>query len=433
MLDCSCRGSRSSIGIHDLHRLRLAEGPPALAKINHVIGSYGSATYTGGGTNSPIRTVGGAYYIVYVDPDSDLVYTKSTNGTTWGVPILLYTGTVTSIATWYDRWSDISAGLIHIAWSESGTDDTHYRTIDTANSDALSNDVVIFAGSSTLSGGALSITRSRGGNVYCKTMIDAGSEGTFKKLANADVPNGAWSAALTEPEAIATTDQWILVPGFAADNNDIICIFWDASADEISRYVYDDSGNSWAETSIATTMVDVAASTSYTHFAAAVDLTNSQILVVAWNGVDTANQDLLGWTVTESAITAFATTPVLNATDDCGFAGIGIDTDTQDWYVFYGGSSDGSQTYNSAISFNYKKSTDDGATWGGQTDAAISGIQAAGDLVPGSITMMLTCPRFATKQIFVWGTTSFMYATVDEPAGGAASGGAHVVGGTVVR
>lgn len=348
--------------------------------------STGLVQFNGGGTNYLVQTSAGVLYYVYVDSGSDVAFRKSSDGgLSWGAPTVVFAGTVTALAIWYDRWSNISAGLIHCAYQESATDDTLYRTINTESSDALSTQTSIFAGTSTATGGCLSITRARGGNVYCHTVIDAGAEGGFFRLPNANVPNGAWDAVRTNPEALATTDQIILVPGFAADNQDIMAIFIDASANEISRYVHDDSGNSWAETSISTGITEQAATTAFPHFAAAVDLTNSQILVVCWNAIDAANQDFLGWTVTESAITAFTTTPVLNATDDCGLAAIGIDTSTGYWWIFYAGISTGGETFLTSVNIYCKCSKDSGATWGPETLMTT----AAKD-----ITWLVTCPRF---------------------------------------
>lgn len=346
----------------------------------------GLLQFNGGGTQYIVEANGGSVYLFYVDSGSDLAFKKSTDGGyTWGLPTVIFTGTLTSLSVWYDRWSGIAAGLIHLAYTESVTDDTLYRTVNTESSDALSTQTVIFAGASTAAGDTLSITRAAGGNVYCYTRIDAGTEGGFFRLPNANVPNGAWDAARTNPEALATQDMVILVPGFAADTQDIMAIFWDVSANEISRYVYDDSANTWAETSIATSMVEQVAATSFPHFAAAVDLANSRIVVVAWNGVDTANQDLLGWTVTESAITAFTTPVVLNATDDCALCGIGIHTGTGDWYVVYAGISTGGETWLTSVNLYYKVSTDDGATWGPETRLT----NEARD-----ITWLVTKPRF---------------------------------------
>lgn len=323
----------------------------------------------GAGVNYIVQASNGSLYMVYSDNGNDVAFSKSTDGgLTWTDGTIVFTGSVVYISVWYDRWSGIAADLIHIAYTESGGGDTLYRTIDTASSDALSTQTTIFAGTSTAAGGHLSITRARGGNVYCKTVIDAGAEGGFFRLPNANVPNGAWDAARTVDEAIATQDQMILVPGFAADNQDIMAIFWDASADEISRKIYDDSANSWAETSIAASMVDRVATTCWPNFDAAVDLTNSRIIMVAWSNTDVANADLRCWTVTESAITETSTNVVLNSTDDQAMCGITLDTrDTAHWMVVYAGKSDGSETFATALNLYYKETKDSGATWGPET------------------------------------------------------------------
>lgn len=331
----------------------------------------GVVQFNGAGTQYLIQANNGALYLVYVDTGSDIAFRKSTNGgLTWGTPTVVAATTATAVSVWYDRWTDSSGtlgDLIHIVYQESATDDTFYRTINTASSDALSTQTTIFLGASTLAGGCLSVTRSRGGNVYCATMIDAGTEGGFFRLTNANVPNGAWDAARTTVFEASTGDMVILTPGFAADNQDIMAIYWDASNNEISRKIYDDSANSWAETSISTGMTETQAAQNFPNFAISVDLTNSRTVLVAWNGVDTANADLLGWVVSESAITAFTTPVVLNSVDDQGLCGIAIDTATEDWYVVYGGKSDGSETFSTAINLYMKGSTDAGATWSPET------------------------------------------------------------------
>lgn len=325
--------------------------------------------YSGAGTNYYVETPSGVLYMVYVDTLNDIAFKKSTDGGfSWTYPTTIYTGTAVQVSIWYDRWSNISAGLIHCVYTEAGTDDTLYRTINTESSDALSTQTVIFAGTSTATGGHLSVTRAVGGNVYCKTVIDAGAEGGFYRLPNANVPNGAWDAARTVDETIATTDQMILVPNLtAADTQDIMAIFWDASADEISRKLYDDSANSWAETSIATSMVDSTAATAFPHFNIAMDITNNQVVLVAWSAIDTANADLRCWKITDSSITE-VTNVVLNSTDDQGLAAIDIDPfNSSLWTVYYSGASGGGETFPTAINVYMKQSTDGGTTWGSET------------------------------------------------------------------
>ena len=387
-----------------------------MARIDRYLAISATANYTGGGTNYVVQINAGSYYIVYADGNSDVAFIKSTDGVNWSAPTIVFAGTVTALSVWYDRWSGIAAGLIHCAYTESGNSDTLYRTINTESADALSTETTIFAGTSTAGGGALSIARSRGGNVYCKTMIDAGAEGGFFRLPNANVPNGAWDAALTDAEALATTDQWILLPGWAADNNDMMLVFVDASANGLSRYLFDDSGNSWGESAIIAdgSFADSTAATDFPHLAAAVDIANSQNLLIAWNGRDTANADLTAWKITESAITGL-TDVVTNGTDDQMGAALGIDTANGDLYAFYYGKSDGSETVNTSLRMYYKLSTDDGATWGAETVVTNS---------LASRRWMATIPRF---------TGSFMTAYLDIVGGSAIGASMNLPGGGGLR
>ena len=60
---------------------------------------------------------------------------------------------------------------------------------------------------------------------------------------------------------------------------------------------------------------------------------------------------------------------------------------TGDWYCFYGGKSDGSETFLTSINIYYKVSTDDGATWGPET-------QLTG--TARDTTWLIATPRWAT-------------------------------------
>jgi hypothetical protein len=349
-----------------------------------VVHTGGTTEWSGAGTVHLVQTPAGVWYLLGLNSQPAVVFKKSTDyGLTWSFPTTVGgLNNPTALAVWYDKWSGLAGGLIHFAYAESGNDDIRYRTINTESSDALSTETTVFAGASTLAGGSLSITRALGGNVYVNGVIDAGTEGGFFRLPNANVPNGAWDAARTSPEALATLDQVYLVPGFAADNQDIMAMFWDADANEVSRYIYDDSANTWAETSIATSMSDVSAASHFPHWNVAVDLTNSQIILAAWSAVDTANADLRIWKITESGITEM-TNVVLNSTDDQGFCAITLDLQTGFWWVFYGGKSDGSQVF-STVNIYCKVSTDGGTTWGAETQFNVT---------LDNVKSLIACPR----------------------------------------
>lgn len=322
--------------------------------------------YTGLGSKYLVEKYdGSALYAFYIDSLNDLVFVKSTDGgISWTQPTVIIAATVDSFSVWYDRWSNISAGLIHIVVIDNGNDDTLYRTINTESSDALSTQTIVIAqASAVMPNGYTSITRAVGGNVYVKTLIDSAAEGGFYRLPNANVPNGAWDAARTIDEALAVSDQMWLLPDYdAADTQDIMAVFWDVSADELSRKLYDDSANSWSETSISTSMVEGASSTAYPHCAVASDVTNTKHWVIAWNGTDVANQDLKCWEVDSGAITA-KTDVVTNATDDCGLAALAYDTVTGYLYAYWAGKTDGSETWSTAVNIYWSRSTDSGSTW----------------------------------------------------------------------
>lgn len=355
-----------------------------------LIASFGTNTaiYTGGGTNYKVRTPAGVVYLIFVDGSLDLAYVKSTdNELTWSAPVVIFAGSITAISVFYDKWAGLSTGYISIAFQDSGVDDTLFITIDTENSDALSTQTQLHDGATTAGGGWCSVTRTRGGSVLCHTCIDAGAEGGFFKLANADFPNGAW-VSKTLPEALSTSDMMILAPGFAADNLDAMGIFWDSSADQISRYIYDDSADTWAESIFTGTFTDTPASTAFPHFALAVDLVNSQLIVVAWSRVDFSTAKLTCWTVTESAITA-KTDVVANSSDDQGLAAITLDVLNGICWVFYAGKSDGSETFSTAMKLYYKASKDSLATWGPETLLAT--------MTATDIRMILATPRIVSS------------------------------------
>jgi hypothetical protein len=382
--------------------------------------SAGVIQYTGAGTDWFVKADNGALYFIYADSGSDVAFRKSTNGgLTWSAPVIIFAGSISSIALWYDRWSGLSSDLIHVVWQEIGGDDTFYRTINTASSDALSTQTTIQLGTTTAAGGCLSVTRSVGGNVYCATMIDAGAEGGFYRLPNANVPDGAWDAARTTVFEGATQDQIILAPDLtAADNQDIIAIFWDASNNEISRKLYDDSANTWGETSISTGMVDISSTNGFPNFDLTVDLDNSKLVLVAWNGVDTAGADLMAWDITNSSITAL-TDVVSNGTDDQGLCSIALDTDNGDLYVFYCGKSDGSETWNTSINIYYKKSTDGGATWGTETLCT----NAARDIGYIVSSMRDTLPDVLAVGFHNDLTRDELMVSLELPSGGGTTGG----------
>ena len=335
---------------------------PTRIDVMAVSGANTIVQVTGGGIDYIIETPNGTNYLFYVDINNDPAFVKSLDGgMTWGSPTVLKNTSCTAISVWYDRWSGINADLIHVIYADSGNDDVYYRSVDAGNGDSLGTEYTVFAGVSTAAGGALSISRMRGGNLIVVGCIDAGVEMFSKKSTDVGI-NWADIAAGYE----ANADLCIVMPGWGADNQDAMMFYYDRDATEISVKYYDDSANSWSETSIATSIaIPTQATTTLGHISAAVDLVNSQNLLAFWTAVDTANADLRCFKVTQSAQTETTSNVVLNSTDDQGFAGISIKGNI--WYCFYAGSSNGIEVYPYYLRLYYKSSMDGGTTWGSET------------------------------------------------------------------
>ena len=377
--------------------------------------------HSGAGTCYPIQANNGNYYMTYLQGGAGISggaptfnYVKSPDKIQWSVPSLIQ-GSVTGdgICNWYDRWSGISADLIYVGMVDSTNDDITFRTINTASADALGTQTVVLAGATTAVGKSISIVRGRGTNIVVAGSIDAGAEDGAWESSDA---GATWASAIADPSEAATQDQYFLLPGWNADTEDQMLLFWDASANELSVKRYDNSANSWAETTIsgAGAAVDQVATTAYPHFAATIDLINSQNVILFWNAIDAANADLKCYTVTDSAVTA-KTDVVANGTDDQGLCAIGIATDTGYWHAFYTGKSDGSETYPTATNLYRKISTDAGTAWGAEE---------AMTTVAGNITWLACAPRFTGDPFVCWIEESAdtpeegFYTVVDIPAGG---------------
>lgn len=329
-----------------------------MARVDRVISPTSNTHFNGGGIDYLVETPSGVLYLFYVNGLSDAAYMKSTDGgLTWSAGTTLKGGTVSQLSVWYDRWSGIAADLIHIVYTEDTVDDVLYVNMNAASSDTLSSETTVFAGATTANGGGLSITRARGGNLVVAYMIDAGTELGHAKSTDVGATWGAITSGLE-----AASDQFLMLPGWNADTQDVQMVFWDASTDELTIKRYDDSGNSWAESAAISTMVETAITTDFPHFAATVDLTNSRNIVAAWSARDAASAVLRVYRVDDTNFTA-VTSAVTSSTDDQGFAALAIDTTTDTLYIFYCGATAGTETMNTSIKVYYKTSTDFGTTW----------------------------------------------------------------------
>lgn len=367
-----------------------------------------------------VRVASGDLYAFYLSAGAArFYYRKSTDdGLTWSIPvqIAIITNAEAHYSVWYDRWTSGDSGnLIHI-WVVNSSDDVVYYNL-TVTTDTLSSVATVVALTSASStAGHISGAKARGGNLYIAYDIDGGTELDFYRSTDGGVN---WTDRATPWEG--TADYIHLFPGNEADNQDMWAIFWDTSANEISLKTYDDSGDSWAETSISGSMVEALVTTGgISQFSGAIRHSDGHLIMAAWNGRDTGADDLMVWDI-NGAASITALTNVITNTDDCANAAVQIDQATNDIYVYYAGKSDGSQTLGSSVGVYYKASTDDGATWG--AEAALE--ETLDDI------RQLVCDHSGTPSGMgvMWGTSRGEHFVPFEIPVAGSGGGGHIIGG----
>lgn len=301
-----------------------------------------------------------AGYIVYYDANSDLVYRKTTDGgATWAAAVVLITGTIMYFDCWADWQTAGDAGTkIHIVAADDDTDDVLYKYLETSD-DTAGDTVSVYAcpGDLVNTGATyqlVSITKTRGGNLAIALHV---YDFTDDYLFYTSSDGTTWTSKNTPWEAAADFVQ--LYPGNEADTNDIWAVFWDWSADEVSLKTFDDSGNSWSEQSIASSMVE---GTNYTGQDGQIRLSDGHLILAAWSEYDSATADLRVWDINGAASITEKTNVITNEAESIRTS-VFINQVNNDIYIAY---FSGTAAL-SLVSCFYKKSTDGGANWGGET------------------------------------------------------------------
>lgn len=314
-------------------------------------------------------------YAFFVNASADLAYRKSSDGgQTWDAPVTVHTGTVKRFSVWYDQWTPGDAGVvIHIAFHDSAALTVVYNNLDTAT-DTLGSPVTAGSPSTTDSAATIEypceIVKARGGNLYLLYATDstkATDTHSFYRSTDGGGTFGARSAAALEtPSNFWQLDSCLLLPGSEADSNDIWCFYWDKSANAISVKVYDDSANSWAETSVSGSMTRAASNGFMPPWAAAQRPSDNHVFLLAWNETPSSSADLKCFELNGVGSITTRTDVSTNVTDLAG-VGIVIDGNSDDiyaYYLFIGAAA------NDKVSFT--KSADDGATWDAPADYSVS-------------------------------------------------------------
>jgi len=309
-------------------------------------------------------------YVIYLDANQDLVYSKTADGgANWAAAAPIAGATVGNILHYdcYADWQTVGdAGTkIHIAYISLDLNEINYVYLDT-NDDSVGGDDLIEAcqGSGTFistfgfSYNMASITKTRGGNLAVALKYRdniGGLYNSFYTSPDADI----WTSKASPYTGEAAGDYCLLFPGNEADNQDIWAVFWDADADEISLKTFDNSENSWGEQSISLNMAE---SASYLQMDGAIRLSDGHLIFAAWDMFDWDFASLRTWDINGAgSITPKAI--VIAVTPEYFLCSVFINQVNDDIYVAYVGGT----TAESLVAAFYQKSVNGGANWLGQT------------------------------------------------------------------
>ncbi len=308
-------------------------------------------------------------YHFFVDDDSDLSYLKTTDGgASWtGLTDIKAAETIVGFDVWYDKWTPGDTGTkIHIWYVGTGADDIIYESLDTANNDAQTSEVIAFNGATAVAGRGVFVSgaKMRGGNLYVAFDIDAGAEKGVRRSTD----GGAnwtirYTTGTTDTIIEATLDQGLVFPGNEADNQDMWLLYHDASADALTLKVHDDSANSTSESSTIVTLVEnTTDGTGQYGFAGSIRHSDGHLLVVTETEYDTATADMRTWDINGSG-SITEKTAISTDIDDQYYPQIYIDQSSGEIRVAYIGKRDGTDTLGTTNGVYYTTSTDGMANW----------------------------------------------------------------------
>jgi hypothetical protein len=315
---------------------------------------------------APVWVTEDVGYLFYLPFSTDVSYRKTTNGgRTWGAPVVLGAAdSDVAVGVWYEGWTPGDSGRkILVSWTGTGLDDLMFRTIDTANGDALGTLTTAFVGASAVAGIGthISVTKARGGNIYISYTIDNGTERGLRR----SVDGGAnWTGRNGIIVEASVGEFGLLFPGNEADANDIWAIYFDSSANELTLKVYDDSADTVAESAVIATVNEAGSVDTTFQFPFSASIRHSDghlvcAVVTAFDAVTAEHKvfDIGGIaSITEKAEIASG---VANHYHPAVF----IDQDTDAIYVAYNGARDGSEDLGVATTIRYVRSGDGGDSW----------------------------------------------------------------------
>ena len=327
---------------------------------------------------------------------SDLIMKKSTDkGATWTEQDAANSpgANLTSAASCADWDTPGDSGtLIHVAWLQTSDDELHYITFDTA-ADTWGTDRTIDAltVSATVTSSDVAITKAKSGRVYVAGRGDfAGdTENTDHSMLSSTDNFATAGTAETSPYS---SDEEIIkfFPGADADTNDICAVVfaYHLTGFALEFWKYDDSAGTWGVTTIDRAMDNGPqdARLEKTFFSASLRHSDQHVLVVYFNTSNSRTGDFKSADIAQAVPTIRGKTDLHSNVGSSLYSAVTIDQISDDVYVAYCGSDDGSESLFSAVTCFYKLSTDGMREWGSEAAYGVRADDLRGVWSPNTIT-----------------------------------------------
>jgi hypothetical protein len=304
-----------------------ADPHPSLDQKNALWGPYWLNTTTG--------------VIIYVlSPDDLRVSRTEDGGANWAESTIeVASGFAHRPSVWFDQETPGDTGTnLNLFWLDhttNGADDTDakFAVYDVATG-TVGTVRTVDAGITTTGFHwevRTGMTKTVSGNIIACLETQAEIE-CYKSNDLFAADNNAIADAF---EATSSEDSMLIFPADTGDDNDAAALYWDESASEISIKMYDDSADTWNETSVSSGMDLTDQNVGWD---AALRLSDKHVLLAAHSNDDSAADNLMTWNLTVDSIaspTVSATTNVFTGVNQAGQVGMVINQQTDTVYVGY--------------------------------------------------------------------------------------------------
>ncbi len=311
-------------------------------------------------------------YVIFQVSDNSIVVLKTTDsGANWTEQDTANNptdNTTRTMAVYFDQETKGDSGtILHIAWVFSSANTVRYVQFDTSDDTfGTIRTVDALTVSATAVDSDVSVVKSVSGRVYvCASGdMDAHTENTDHSMRSSS--DGFATNNESELSPYSTDEELVtLMPGAAADEDDICAVVVDTINADLEFWKFDASANTWGVTAIDTGLSqNQAIMRGAKRFAVAVSRhSDEHILVVYWNDRDTATADFKSVDITQATPTITGKTD-LHSSLDSYFISMLINQQNNDVYVAYCGSDAGDEAIFSLVQVYFKKSDDGMASWG---------------------------------------------------------------------